>query len=90
MPVRIRRVRPRLQGLRLDDLSIAEILDFLAGWSPPKTEFDRQRSRWRTWGEFLSDYMQLREEVLAFAAGGEVFAETVLRRRGVPGARRDG
>jgi hypothetical protein len=51
--------------LSLASLSISEVLDFLWDWHPPVSEFERGRSRWRTWEEYLADYDEVRDELIA-------------------------
>jgi hypothetical protein len=65
----------------LDDMDVADVLSFLAGWQPPLTEFDAKRDRWQTWSEFFGEYELLRVELLSsdWAAsvypGEPIFAE---------------
>jgi ADP-heptose:LPS heptosyltransferase len=80
MPRRLRRPKTRARSLRLDDLSLYDLLCFQAAWKPPSCAADRSSSRWLTWDEFLTEYQQIREELrAAFPDHGEPdFAEQVL------------
>jgi hypothetical protein len=83
MPVRMRAVRQRVRGLRLDDLDIPSILAFLGGWEPPTTAYEASRSRWSSWESYFHDYQDVRAELLSnpeWTRGG-VFAEAELAKR---------
>ena len=78
---RHRRTRGRAT-LTLDDLGLEDLLAWLAGWHPPISGFDRERSRWQTWEQFDTEYGLLRDEFLAhewtqnsLSRGERVFAE---------------
>ena len=82
-----RRVR-RAAAITLDDLTIHDHLCLMSGWSPPKSEFDRGRSRWQTWAEFLHEFELLRTDLLKEfprRSGEEYFAEKALRMRNAVG-----
>jgi hypothetical protein len=55
-----RRRNSEVPVLRPEDLSVEEVLCFVAGWQPPQTDRERARWRWRTWREFLDEWAHLR------------------------------
>jgi hypothetical protein len=75
-----RLVKARLER-RLSDFDVAELLCFMAAWSPPRYPDDRERWRWQTWAEFLDDYEAIRVELRADFAHvtKPFFAERVRR-----------
>lgn len=81
-----RRRRAAPASLTLRDLDLPDVLCLLAGWQPPQHTFDRERSRWATWQEFLTDYEHVRAELPARPDGREPFAERVRRYRETFGA----
>jgi len=68
--------------LTLRELGIRARIEFLTGWHPPTCEFERLQSpRWRTFGDFLSDYTAVRDEMVAWRpAQSDDFAETLYQR----------
>lgn len=65
MPTKRRRIMRGSTRLSLADFTIADLLAFIAGWSVPETDFARNRSRWQTWEEYMSDYAAVRDELMA-------------------------
>jgi hypothetical protein len=88
-PLGLRPLRqPKTRAKRMRDFDIRETLCFIGGWSPPRSAFDLERSRWRTWDQFLADYQAVRAELHKKFGGdrrhgdGElIFAERALRLR---------
>jgi hypothetical protein len=60
-----RRVKLTHREVRWDDLDLSEWLNFQGGWRVPETDFERSRSRWQTWQEFLQCWALVREDGLA-------------------------
>jgi hypothetical protein len=60
----IRRRTLSRRGVRLDDLDFCHRFHWLAGWRPPRGDFERSRARWFTWLDFFTEYETLREQVL--------------------------
>ncbi|RIK36222.1 MAG: hypothetical protein DCC55_27990 [Chloroflexi bacterium] len=89
---RTRRARGR-RVLTLDALDLGDILDLMAGWRPPRSEFERSRSRWQTWKEYLGDWTAVRDQVphddMWWADGEPPFAEQVYRLYGAGGPPED-
>ena len=60
-----------------------DLLRFWSSWEPPADSFERKKSRWQTWEQYLGEYAQVREELLARRAqthpGWPTFAEFVYQ-----------
>mgnify|MGYP007071627440 FL=1 len=72
----------------MNSFRIGHLLQFMAGWHPPRNEFQLNRSRWRTWAEYIGEWIEIREECLAteeFQRGGPNFAEQVYKTYGAKG-----
>ncbi len=65
MPRKRQAVKLRAARLRWQDVGLSEMLDFFHGWRPPVGEFDRSRSAWETWEEYLADWELVRPEALS-------------------------
>lgn len=46
------------------DVGIGEQLDFFSGWRPLVGEYERSRSSWPSWAEYLADWSLVRAEAL--------------------------
>jgi len=46
-------------------VSIPQMLDLMAGWSPPEGEFERSRTAWRSYADFLRVYTDARATMIA-------------------------
>jgi hypothetical protein len=64
MPRKRRIAKLRAHELRWSDVGPSEMLAFFSGWRPPDNDFDRSRSPWQTWKEYLDDWAQVREDAL--------------------------
>lgn len=65
-----------------------QLLCFMAGWHPPRNEFEKRYGDWDTWAEFMADWVAVREECLAsepFRRGDSNFAEQVYKTFGAKG-----
>jgi hypothetical protein len=71
----------------MDTLPFECLLEFAAGWRPPRNEFEQARSYWQTWAQFMSTWLQVREEYLAREqwGSGDIFAEQVYKVYGAKG-----
>lgn len=66
MPRKYRKPKAHRTPFSLSDLSLSEELCFLAGWHPPTSACDRQKfPRWLTWAAYLSDYLTVRDDLIA-------------------------
>ena len=83
MPTKRRRLARGRITLTLLDIGIRGRLDFTVGWAPPGNAFERTRSRWTTYRQYLDDYTAVRDEMLArHPRRPEDFAETLYERVG--------
>jgi len=81
MPRKRRVPKRRRVRLTLRDVGIVAQLEFSVGWHPPTTDFERSRSTWMTFTEYLSDYAAVREEYLARRKSSDTpFAERLYQR----------
>lgn len=62
---RKRRTRQRQGPVSLNSISLEQLLSFMAGWHPPKNEFDLRYGGWLTWAQFMADWLAIRDEFLA-------------------------
>jgi hypothetical protein len=88
MPTKRKRLpRGRNGTMTMDSLPFECLLEFAAGWSPPKNEYQAGRSHWRTWAAFMSDWLAVRDEYMQHVqwGKGDVFAENVLKVYGTKG-----
>lgn len=99
MPRRLTGVGRR-QPRTLSDFEIADQLCFIAAWSPPAERWEEIKSwmsisreefiaadqfRWRSWDQYLDDYLAVRDEFIAkdgLSKVCEFAAEKELPRRG--------
>ena len=58
---RTRRTRNR-RIRTVDSFPVHEWLMFLAGWQPPTTDFERERSPWDSWQAYLADWESVRDD----------------------------
>jgi hypothetical protein len=65
MTQRRQAVRLGPRELTWSEVDIRMQLDFFVGWRPPTNDFDRSRSKWQIWEEFLNDWQLVRAEGLA-------------------------
>lgn len=64
-PRKYRRAKLAHRALTWDDVGPNEMLDFFAGWHPPRTDVERPRSPWQTWREYLTAWLMVRDDGLA-------------------------
>ncbi len=84
---RKRRV-PKLahRQLRWDDVDMSMLLNFWTAWRPPQGEFERGRSHWQTWEQYLGDWALVRAAALPEYAAKQtellaLYRAEVARRR---------
>src|SRR4051812_43886910 len=94
MPTKRKRItRGRNGAITMRSFSFRCLLSFAAGWRPPTNEFEKSRSPWLTWAEFMADWLAVRDEYLAHETWGNmgndggqgIFAENVYKTYGAKG-----
>jgi hypothetical protein len=69
--------------LTLDSFNAYEYISFWTGMPSIRTPFDRSKHRWGSVEDFLGDYEQVRDQVLALTPNGPTpAAERTLQERG--------
>ena len=65
MPTKRTRTTRGRNILTLDSIDLHHHVQFASGWHPPGSEFQRERSRWTTYQEYLADWQQVRDACLS-------------------------
>ena len=79
MPRKRQVAKLRARALTWRDVGLRK-QSFFVGWHPPTNEFDRSRSHWETWEEYLGEWSAVRVDGLVAWAAGRARRRDGLRR----------